>query len=112
MKAARRRSNKPESWTKIARERIEILLSLAEKEVRKHPDRAERYVELARKIGMRYNIRPGRHAKMRFCSRCNTFLVPGLNCRVRTSKDRQALVITCGRCGSVKRYPYGKEKKG
>ena len=55
----RRPAKRPESWVRIAGERIDILLGLAGKEAKKHPERARRYVELARKIGMRYNVRLG-----------------------------------------------------
>ena len=110
MKAARTRSKRPQAWTNIAKERIGILVSLAEKEVKKHPERTERYVELARRIGMRYNVRMGKETKIRICKECSSFLIPGYNCTVRTRKDKQSLIVTCNKCGAVKRYPYAKEK--
>jgi len=59
----RRISKKPEQHIKIARERILILLDLAEKEFKKHPERSRRYVELARKISLRYNVRLSKQLK-------------------------------------------------
>ena len=106
----RKHSRKPESQIRIARERMEILLDLAEKEVKKHPDRSRRYVELARKIGMRYNVRLGSH-KRRICRRCNTLLIPGHNSKVRASAGRKSMIVTCLNCGSLSRYPYKEEKK-
>jgi len=53
----RKRSKKPEWQSKIARERIEILFKIAERKLEGHPERSRRYIELARKIGLRYNIR-------------------------------------------------------
>jgi len=101
---------KPEAWTKIAKERIALLFEQAESESGKHPERAKRYVELARRIGMRYNVRlEGK--RMQFCKRCNSYLRPGVNCRVRTRKDKQAVVVTCLACGSVSRHPYIREKR-
>jgi len=103
-----RRSSKPEAWKKIARERIVILFAQAEREFAKHPERAKRYVELARKIGMRYRVRLGRAD---FCRQCNAYLKPGVNCRFRLRRDRQAVVATCLACGHVSRHPYIKEKR-
>jgi ribonuclease P protein subunit RPR2 len=100
---------KPEAWTRIAKERIGLLLAQAESESGKHPERAKRYVELARKIGMRYNVRTD--AKARFCKKCSSLLKPGVSCRVRLRKDKQAVVVTCLACGAVSRHPYIREKK-
>jgi len=102
---------KPEAWKKIAKERIRILFDLAEEVIEKHPERSKRYVELARKIGMRYNVRIPKDLKRKFCKKCLSYLKPGVNCRVRTSEGKQAVIITCLECGEVARYPYIKEKK-
>lgn len=107
----RGRGQKPEAWKRIARERIAILFDQAEREFRKHPERSRRYVELARKIGMRYNVRLTKGMRMRFCGKCLSYLKPGVNCRIRSRKDKQAVVVTCGVCGHVSRYPYIREKE-
>lgn len=106
-----RRGSKPEAWKKIARERMEILFEEADKAFDGHPGRSRRYVGLALKIGMRYNVRlpPGR--KRWFCRKCSSYLKPGASCRVRTSREKQAVVITCLSCGNVSRYPYIREKE-
>ena len=109
MRNARSRS-KPEAWQRIARERMEILFREAEEAFAKHPERARRYVALAKKIGMRYNVRL-RGVKSKFCKKCGAPLRPGVNARIRASKDRQAIVTTCLACGNVSRYPYIEEKK-
>jgi ribonuclease P protein subunit RPR2 len=106
-----KRGSRPESWKRIAGERIRMLFELAEKEFKKHPERSKRYVELARKIGMRYNVRLTKGMKMRFCSKCLSFLKPGVNCRVRTRKDKLSVVVTCLGCGHVSRHPYIKERR-
>lgn len=102
---------KPESWKRIARERIDILFDEADKELKTHPERSKRYVELARKIGMRYNVRLGREKRMRFCSKCGSYLKPGVNCRVRVRPDKKAVTVTCLVCGEVSRRPYIKERR-
>jgi len=95
----------------IARERMEILLGLAKKTLRKDPKLMRRYIELARRIGMRSQVSIPKEYKQRICKNCGTFLVPGFNCRVRTRPDGGTkVVITCLDCGSHKRYPTLKEK--
>jgi ribonuclease P protein subunit RPR2 len=101
---------KPEAWQRIAGERMRILLEEAEDAFGKHPERSKRYVRLARKIGMRYNVRLAGTGR-RFCKRCFTLLKPGVTCRIRARKDRKAVVVTCLACGHVSRHPYIKEKR-
>ena len=103
----RRRNLKLER--RIARERIEILMQRASEVFASDAALARRYVELARKIAMRYNVRFPRKWKRFFCKGCGSFLVPGVNMRVRCTKQR--VVITCLECGRVKRIPYVREKK-
>jgi len=94
---------------RIARERMEILFRLAEEEaLAGHVARARRYVELARRLGMRYNVRVPREFKRRFCRRCLTYFVPSVNARVRVGHSR--VVVTCLTCGAVERFPYRAEQ--
>jgi len=89
---------------KIAEERIDILFRLAEENAKKgRSSIAKRYVEIARRIGTRCNVRLKKEYKLKICRRCNEFLIPGKNCRVRTLKNRVA--ITCLACKAVKRFP-------
>jgi ribonuclease P protein subunit RPR2 len=101
-----RRSKEVET---IALERMEILFAEAERAVRegKGP-RAKRYVALARRIGMRYNVSvPARHRRW-VCNGCGAFLLPGRNASARLRPQR--IVIHCGECGAVKRVGRGKGK--
>lgn len=85
----------------IAADRIERLLQMAHDE-RHRPDRSKRYVELARKIGMRYQVSiPGRWRR-RICRSCHVMLTPGRDARVRVR--RGTLRVTCARCGRTSRY--------
>ena len=95
---------KPDWQQDIAEERIEILFSLAEKEFKKHPDRAERYIELARKIGLRYNVRLPKDLKRKFCKKCMNYLKPGVNTRIRLNKGKKTYF--CMDCGKIVRVPY------
>lgn len=109
-KKVRRSGRKPKSWQSVAKERIKILLDLAAKEFKSNPDRSKRYVQLAKKIGMRYNVRIPKELKRKFCKNCYVYLMPGVTCRVRTRGVQQAVITTCLKCGNVTRHPYRKEK--
>lgn len=91
-----------------AKESIEMLFELAEKEYKNNPERAHRYVEIARNISMRTRVRLPRHLKRRVCKKCHHFLMYGDNCRVRTRNTK--VVITCLDCGNVMRVPFVREK--
>ena len=94
--------------SEIGTARISRLLDLAEDAVRAgRPDRARRYVELARRIGMKTRVRMPRDR--RFCKNCLIPMMPGVNCTVRLSEHK--VVITCGECGAVRRIPYIKEQR-
>lgn len=98
----RARAKKPEWQQRIAGERIRTLFNLAEKELKTYPDRSRRYVELARKISLRYNIRLPKELKRKFCKKCNTILKPGLTSTVRIQS--KVLNIKCTRCNKIYRY--------
>jgi len=101
-----RTSQKPDWQVKIAKERIGILFSLAEKEFKKHPERSRRYIELARKIGLRYNVRLSKDEKRKFCRKCNTLMKPGVSSKVRLDKSTKTVNVQCLNCGKIYRYPY------
>lgn len=93
---------------KIALERIKILFSQAEEAARADEvERANRYVELARKIGMKYNVPLPSEYKRRVCKNCYSYLYPGVTCRVRLRKGK--MITVCSRCGTVNRYGYGRK---
>jgi ribonuclease P protein subunit RPR2 len=100
------RTGKPRWQQKIAKERIQILFDLAEKEFKKHPERSKRYVELARKIGLRYNIRFPKELKRKFCKNCNSLLIPGYSSQVRIKSEKKVLEVKCLNCKKIYRYPY------
>ena len=106
----RKHSPKPRWQQAIGAERIERLFSLAEKEFPSHPERSHRYVSLARKIAMRYNIRLPSGLKRLYCRKCYKYLKPSINSRVRTNPRQRAVTVTCLECGHVMRYPYRREK--
>jgi ribonuclease P protein subunit RPR2 len=95
---------------RIALERIEALFEMAENEaMKKNWTRANRYVDLARTIGMRYNVTPGPALRRKFCRGCGTFLLPPATARIRVGDGK--VVCTCLKCGRVTRYPYVRERR-
>ena len=94
---------------RIALERMTTLFRLAEKEaLQRHADRARRYVELSRRIGMRYNVRVPAPFKRSYCKKCFAFLLPSVSSRVRVGDGH--IVVTCAACGAVQRFPYRREQ--
>jgi len=88
----------------IAEERISLLFDEAERAAhRGRMDLADRYVALARQVGMRYNVALPAHMRRRACRGCHGYLMPGTTSRVRLNRGRAS--ITCLRCGHVTRIP-------
>jgi ribonuclease P protein subunit RPR2 len=93
----------------IAQKRINKLFYLAEKNaISDNFTLADRYVELARKLSMRYLIPIPNEHKRRFCKHCYSFLLPDANCRVRIHRGR--LIIYCHNCEKFTRIPLKKSK--
>lgn len=93
------------------RGRIEILLALARRTFPADRAISKRYVDLARRIGMKAGVRLTREEKLFICKACGSLLVPGANCRVRTRPEHgTTLLITCLDCGTKKRYPTVRER--
>jgi len=86
-------------------QRIERLFELAEAAAKEDQDlRSDRYVQLARTIGMRYRVRIPRKLKIQLCKGCYALLIPGKNTRVRLREEY--ITTTCLRCGMEMRRPY------
>jgi len=96
----------------IALQRIHTLFRLAREVVHEDPKLAQRYVKIARKIAMRTKLRLPREYRRLVCRHCKSFILPGVNCRVRIQSRREPhVVITCLNCGKYLRVPLkGKEK--
>src|SRR5947199_5576311 len=85
---------------RIAGERMATLFRLAETEaLHRRTERARRYVELARRIGMRYNVRVPAPFKRSFCKKCLAFLLPSVSARIRVGEGRG--VVTCAASRTV-----------
>jgi len=104
----RRRSKKPTDQIQIATERIEILFEQAEGAFSSDPGLSDRYVDIARKISMKYNVPIAQKYKKRFCKHCKRYLVYGANARVRLDSKGKCVLITCENCGKKMRSGYSK----
>ena len=91
----------------VARQRIERLFVLAEEEHVLHPERSDRYVALARRMGMRMRVRIPRRLKRRVCGGCGCYLSPE---RARVRLHDGIVTVTCTECGEQTRYPYRKSR--
>lgn len=97
----RRYSKKPQKLLLIAKERIKRLFEQAEQA---DQQLANRYVQLARKIAMKYKVRIPARFKRRYCKYCYSYLKPGVNCTVRTARGK--IVYHCHNCRKTIRLPY------
>ena len=97
-----RRGRRTPAMTRIARERIADLLGLAEREGgRGGTPLARRYVILARRIGMRYNVRFLPEHRDRYCRGCSAYWIEGASVRTRFRSGKK--VRTCLMCGRISR---------
>lgn len=89
---------------RVAQDRISDLFGLADQESRTSASTLpDRYVTLARRIGMRYNVRLLREYSERYCRGCGAYWVEGRTVRTRLRAGRRSR--TCLRCGRVRRVP-------
>jgi len=97
---------------RLAEQRISRLFLLARAEACEHPaGLADRYVRLARRIGMRYNVRLSSEFAELFCRGCSAYWVEGRTVRTRLrSGVRLRTCLVCGRERRT-RYPIGKVRR-
>jgi ribonuclease P protein subunit RPR2 len=98
-----RRKNNAAQARDIARERIELLFMLAMLNHPLHPERSDRYVQIARKISMRTRVGMPSRMKRMFCKHCGCYL-PASGRRVRLIEG--VISSTCLKCGKQSRIPY------
>lgn len=105
------RQKQKEEANEIAKERIDRLFSLAEKAAAAGDlKRADRYVEMAWRIKLKFRARLTNYQKRLFCRKCLKFLADGKTGKYRTEKGN--LVIRCLGCGDVQRVPLRPREPG
>lgn len=87
-----------ENLKEIALSRVKQLF----KEANTNSKMANRYVQLARKIAMKVNLKIPKEYKRKYCKHCNSYLRAGVNCRVRNNKSQ--VVYKCLDCGKFMRF--------
>ena len=87
----------------IAKEKVKKLFQQADEVFKESPELANRYIHLARKNAMKVNLRYPRGFKRKFCKHCYHYLMPGVNCRIRT-RDKK-VIYYCLDCKKYMRFP-------
>ncbi|MDP2750534.1 MAG: ribonuclease P protein component 4 [Nanoarchaeota archaeon] len=93
----------------LAEERISGLFNLADEMIEKDKNLAKRYVQLARKISMKYKSRIPSEYKRKFCKKCGSYLKQGKNVTVRLHNSK--LIYHCQECGAISRFAYKSKRK-
>ncbi len=93
----------------IAKERIEILFDLAEKEFDEHPERSNRYVRIARKILMKVQEKMPKKYVFNYCKKCHHYLKVGKNATIR--KKKNFVNLTCKDCNFTRKIYVNKKNK-
>ena len=95
---------KPQKFREIASERIEELFKQAKLMFKEDPKLSDRYVQLARRISMKYKVKIPKENKRKICKSCHRYLVAGVNCRVRTTRGH--VTYYCLNCKHFMRFRY------
>lgn len=89
---------------KIAINRINKLFDIAEKSAFEGKiSLANRYVNIARKISMKYLVPIPKEYKRCFCKHCYSFMLPNVTSRARINKGK--IVFYCFKCKKYTRIP-------
>ncbi|KAF8454959.1 RNAse P Rpr2/Rpp21/SNM1 subunit domain-containing protein, partial [Terfezia claveryi] len=75
------------------------------------------YLSTLRSVAQKNVLRIHPNIKRCICKRCEAHLVPGVSCTLESeNRSRrgkawaEVMVVRCGGCGVVKRFPVGREK--
>jgi ribonuclease P protein subunit RPR2 len=86
----------------IALQRVNDLMKEAKDNVKEDKELSRKYVQLARKIAMKVNLRLPKEIKIKFCKYCDSYWTPGKNLRVRVDKNK--IIYYCLDCKHFRRY--------
>lgn len=98
----RKYSKKPSQHVETAKKRIDILFSQADNIFPENSALADKYIDMARKLAMKFKIKLKSEYRRRICKHCYKYLRPGVNCRVRTVSGK--LVYSCFSCKKFTRF--------
>ncbi|MFX1510587.1 MAG: ribonuclease P protein component 4 [Promethearchaeota archaeon] len=93
-------------WRATVVQHLRNLFQRAEVVAPQNPALAQRYVQSARRIVMRTRVRLPPELRHQFCHRCEHYLRPGINARIRlrNAGKNKSLVITCLTCGYRRKF--------
>jgi ribonuclease P protein subunit RPR2 len=99
-------------WRSTVVQHLRNLFQRAEEVAAEDPVLAQRYVQSARRIVMRTRVRIPREFRHRYCHRCENYLRPGVNARVRlrNAGRSKSVVITCLTCGYRRKVVWESER--
>jgi ribonuclease P protein subunit RPR2 len=92
----------------VAKDKILLLFEEAAEIFPKDRQLANKRVSTARNIAMKNKVRLPASIKRRFCKNCYSYLVPGINLRIRNNDGK--VVYYCLECKKFMRFPY-REKR-
>ena len=88
----------------IAHKRIDVLFDIAKKAaICREFVWAQRYVIMAKRVGMRATIGIPKRWRPYYCRKCMSYLLPPHNARVRINNGR--ITKQCLTCGEIRRVP-------
>ena len=93
---------------KLAKAEIRELFESAKKVFKTSSAMANKQVAKARRLAMKHKLAIPNEFKRRFCKHCYSYLVPGVNVRIRTQKSR--VVYSCLKCKKFTRFVLKKTK--
>jgi|SRR3989344_1741913 len=108
-KKVHRSNKKPSQIVEAAKEHIQVYFEQAEKKYDIDPKLSHRYVQLGRKIAMKFKVPLTNVQKRKFCKHCYHFLMPGKNARVRTKEGK--VVYYCLDCKKFSKVGFQNEEK-
>ncbi len=88
---------------------MDRLLKEAKENYKTHPNRTKRYLSLVLKFIQRYKIKFPREKRLLFCKKCLTYWVKGDTLELKKNSKFKTLDYICKNCGTVKRFPQGKQ---
>ncbi len=85
---------------------VDSILKKAKEAFDAKPDLAHKYAKKARRTALKYKLKLPLNLKRRVCKNCFSYLVPGKNLRVRTTRGHVAYY--CLECKKFMRFGYKK----
>ncbi len=96
--------SKPREQQELAERAVDKYFKAAERFFKEDKETANDCAREARRVAMKFKVRIPSKYKRRFCKKCLSYLVPGVNCRVRLHKKN--VITYCFKCKNVMKVGY------